>query len=67
MDDGGSAFPSECLDGMSLLDYFAAHAPAGITVNHKHVSSIDEDAAARYEWAEGMILQKRKKELIDGD
>lgn len=72
--DGGPAFPrpfsgaigehNEAQEGMSLRDYFAAHALAGILVN-PIPDYVDPDAVASdaYAIADAMVVER----LQDGD
>ena len=55
-DNGGPAFPLEsmasgCYHGMTLLDYFAAHAPFTVTPS----VTVRDDAYLRYQWASAML------------
>jgi len=62
--DSGPAFPGDMMwseAGMSLRDYFAAHAPdSEITVSHSHNNYLGEVAKKRYEWADAMLAERDK-------
>lgn len=66
---GGPAFPSDVLDGMSLRDYFAAHALAGHLSNVVTVEWASKDPAAMtqrlaqlsYEYADAMLAAREVK------
>ncbi len=67
MNDGGPAFPTDQWDskifsfnGMSLLDYFAAHAPE-IDQIHGGESKFAQDARHRYTWADAMIAERARR------
>jgi hypothetical protein len=58
-DDGGPAFPTKGsayeIPGMSLRDYFAAHA---IVVANEYSSCVETMAACAYEIADAMIAER---------
>lgn len=66
--DGGAAFPvpyQQCEYGMSLLDYFAAHALAGILSNPEVLRAQPpimhaERAEAAYGAARAMLAERSK-------
>lgn len=75
---GGPAFPTESerqsgatlyhFEGMTLLDYFAAHCPMQPNLYDVPAGQGDflllakTDAVLRYQWAECMIAEKRRRE-----
>ena len=64
-DDGGSAFPWTSDDygidfGMSLRDYFAGQALAGMTSDAE--CSVKVIAGAAYEFADAMLEQRKAEE-----
>ena len=67
INDGGPAFPSDRAGqvGMSLRDWFAGQALAGIMANAKLVgvlaASNQDPASCAYEMAEFMIAERGKR------
>ena len=69
-DDGGPAYPHPGVcNGMTLLDWFAGQALAGIlaggfadTIPHDDVNGGGDAAFYAYQYAEAMIAQKRRRE-----
>jgi len=64
--DGGPAFPlledekHYRADGMSLLDYFAGQALAGILADHEFNSEPDIAAKVAYNYARAMIKEREQ-------
>lgn len=66
--DGGPAFPmlyeglpgEKCTHGMSLRDYFAVQALAGLVSNAAHVHTPASAAARCYELADAMLAEREK-------
>lgn len=63
-DDGGPAFPVplNARFGMSLRDWFAGQALAGLLANELHDATWDGFAADAYGLADAMIAAKRERE-----
>jgi len=71
-DDGGQAYPHdvgcgpggfpECEWGMSLLDYFAGQALAGLLANPEKDYAYSDAADFAYRQATAMIAEKRRRE-----
>lgn len=65
--DGGRAFPSNraAQFGMSLRDYFAGQALAGIMANAKLIevlaASKQDPASCAYEMADAMLAERQKE------
>ena len=62
--DGGSAFPvMYCSEGMSLRDYFAGQALAGM-MGHKDCSAwtVNEVSSDCYAHADAMLAARERKE-----
>lgn len=66
-DDGGQAFPRAGCDeahfelGMSLRDWFAGQALAGIVAEHDYSKNWDWAASRAYAYADAMIEERNKK------
>lgn len=61
INDGGPAFPVECLSiGMTLRDYFAAAALQGSIANPESSGDWNDFAADAYRYADAM-LERRKR------
>lgn len=66
-DDGGPAFPTEETEqyiagwGMSLRDYFAAQAIAGMNIVMSSGGAAENKAAIAYEIADAMLARRRKQ------
>lgn len=67
--DGGPAFPGgyeECLDGMSLRDWFAGQALTTVSHIATTAAAADHAIAARcYDVADAMLMEKRHRERVD--
>lgn len=66
-DDGGPAFPTphyqDSIEGMSLRDWFAGQALAGLSAKHGTVLGDDGEwvAMQAYAYADAMIEERSKK------
>ena len=76
-DDGGPAYPlsedaisHRCRDfnmqGMTLLDYFAGQALAGLLANPEKDYAYADAADLAYRQADAMIAEKRRRERNNG-
>ena len=61
--NGGPAFPHEFASepGMSLRDWFAGQALAGIVSDHKIGASAPDGARWAYEYADAMLAERGKE------
>ena len=68
-DDGGAAFPIQhsnepgCLEGeagMSLRDWFAGQALAGLLANERIDAPTDDIAGDAYAYAVAMLVERKK-------
>jgi len=60
MDDGGRAFPSDGFRGMSMQDYFAGQALAGLMADPTIEGSWEHLARISYKMADAMIAERKK-------
>ena len=68
---GGAAFPYDgercCETGMSLLDYFAGSALAGLVRNAGDIDAINERAKKAYRYATAMLAERERISEAQGD
>lgn len=61
-DDGGPAFPVGLLGGMSLRDWFAGQALAGITTRNQLTGeTICDKVRWCYQYADRMLAERKKQ------
>lgn len=61
-------YPGDTPAGMTLLDWFAGHAPDAPDYwpcKPRNMAEIYMDTDWRYHWAEDMIAQKRRREAAE--
>jgi len=59
-DDGGSAFPTQHVEGMTLRDWLAGQALAGLVVLTNQGWRTQDAAARAYECADEMLKRRAK-------
>ena len=59
--NGGPAFPVALLPGMSLRDYFAGQALAGLLACYKTAGSKQDFAIDAYTQADAMLSERQKE------
>lgn len=60
IDDFNAAFPNEYTEGMTLRDWFASQALAGMLADSNYTCSSKEAATAAYQYADAMLAERSK-------